>query len=142
MQGWAHLQLQATPDPLIPNEEFGAGGLDTVRGYLESETLGDNAAALQLELRSPSLAERIGPPIDELRFHAFSDLAEVSINQPLPEQGNADPTRCKASAPGCRMRLFDASQCRSLEDAVTLDNSASSTRSGSNRVLFRVFGEF
>ncbi len=137
-QAWAHMQAQATPDPLVPNEQFGLGGLDTVRGYQESEVLGDNAASLQLELRSPSLADRIGVPLNELRFHAFSDLGAVSINQPLPEQRRS--YSLQSIGAGLRMRVYDHFN-GSLEDAVALA-TGSSTKSGTNRVLFRIYGDF
>jgi hemolysin activation/secretion protein len=138
MQAWAHLQAQATPDPLVPNEQFGLGGLDTVRGYQESEVLGDNAASLQLELRSPSLADTIGVPLNELRFHAFSDLGAVSINQPLPQQQRL--YWLQSVGAGLRIRVYEHFN-GSLEDAVALANG-SNTRGGTNRVLFRFYGDF
>ncbi len=86
MQLWARVQGQASGDALVPNEQFAAGGLDTVRGYLEAEVLGDDAAGFQIELRSPSFAEAISPKVNEIRFHLFADSAITSINQPLPGQ--------------------------------------------------------
>ena len=60
MQAWARVQGQVADQPLVSNEQLSVGGADTVRGYLESEVLADSGAVLQMELRSPSLAERIG----------------------------------------------------------------------------------
>ncbi|WP_312030655.1 ShlB/FhaC/HecB family hemolysin secretion/activation protein [Methylosinus sp. H3A] len=39
--------------PLASSEQISVGGLDTVRGYLESEVLGDTGAAGTVELRQP-----------------------------------------------------------------------------------------
>ena len=43
-------QLDVARLPLVNSEEFTAGGLDTVRGYLESEVLSDNGIIGSLEL--------------------------------------------------------------------------------------------
>jgi hypothetical protein len=46
---------QYANEPLISTEQYPAGGLDSVRGYLQSERLGDDAVDFQLELRTPTL---------------------------------------------------------------------------------------
>src|SRR3546814_12791487 len=51
---------QWSPDPLISNEGFSLGGMSSVRGYYESEALGDYGFALQTEIRSPDFASRLG----------------------------------------------------------------------------------
>lgn len=53
-QDWAlqaKLGAQVASGPLISSEQFTAGGVDTVRGYLESEALGDHGALLSIEGR-------------------------------------------------------------------------------------------
>ena len=82
----ARVQGQLSNDPLINNEQFSAGGLSTVRGYLESAALGDSAIAATLELRSPSLLTKSASSGSDWRFHTFIDAARVSLNDPLPEQ--------------------------------------------------------
>jgi hemolysin activation/secretion protein len=47
---------QLADQPLINNEQYFAGGLMNVRGYLESEALGDRAVHGSLELRGPNIA--------------------------------------------------------------------------------------
>ena len=138
MQAWARLQGQASAEPLVPNEQLSVGGEDTVRGYLESEVLGDSGAILQMELRGPSLAERIGPPVEEFRLHAFVDLAHTSINDPLPEQTRYYSLGSVGA--GLRVRFFDHLS-GTVEDAFVLSDGAT-TRAGSNRVLFNVLGDF
>ncbi|MEI9999457.1 MAG: hypothetical protein WDO13_09965 [Verrucomicrobiota bacterium] len=71
---------------MVNSEEFSGGGLGTVRGYLESEELGDNAICTTLELRSPSLGDFIGKAVDEWRFYIFGDFGLLTIDDPLPEQ--------------------------------------------------------
>ena len=71
-QGYAKLQGQASGQPLISNEQFSEGGLGTVRGYLESEALGDNGIVGTLELRT-ALAwfahQQVGGKIDRRVAH-------------------------------------------------------------------------
>jgi hemolysin activation/secretion protein len=97
MQVFGKIQGQGTGSPLINSEQFSAGGMGTVRGYLESTTLGDNAIAGSLELRSPSLLGKMNPtpekegdltrdPANEWRFYAFWDGARLSLLDPLPDQ--------------------------------------------------------
>src|SRR5262249_6571569 len=75
LQLWGKLQGQLADQPLVSNEQLSAGGLDTVRGYLESEVLGDNGLLLSVELRSPSLSAWFekGSVLDEWRFYVFAD---------------------------------------------------------------------
>ncbi|WP_366938550.1 ShlB/FhaC/HecB family hemolysin secretion/activation protein [Bradyrhizobium sp.] len=98
-QLFAKMQGQIADQPLVSSEQFSLGGQDTVRGYLESEVLGDYGVAGTLELRSPSLApyfvqnldNPLGAPIkfnvfDEWRFFAFADAGRAKIIEPLPDQ--------------------------------------------------------
>ncbi len=43
-QLYGKVQGQMADGPLVSSEQFSLGGLDTVRGYLRSEMLGDNGA--------------------------------------------------------------------------------------------------
>lgn len=83
----AVLQGQATDNALVDSEQFSVGGLNTVRGYLESQTVGDSAVAGSVELRSPSLLRWfLEKEKNELRLLGFVDAGSVFINDPLPEQ--------------------------------------------------------
>jgi len=79
----ARVDGQATEQALISNEQFFAGGLMSVRGYLESEALGDEGVHGSLELRSPALA---GEGRLDLRLFGFAEGAQVWLRDPLPEQ--------------------------------------------------------
>jgi hemolysin activation/secretion protein len=79
-------QGQASDQPLVNSEQFSGGGLGSVRGYLESEALGDNALLGSVELRTPSLGNWLGKEVDDARFYIFSDGGFLTINDPLPEQ--------------------------------------------------------
>ena len=84
-QVFAEVQGQATANPLLDTEQFSLGGLSTVRGYLESVAVGDNALCGSLELRSPSLLRWLGEG-HEWRVFVFLDGGVATLNDPLPQQ--------------------------------------------------------
>lgn len=70
-------RFQVSSAPLIPSEQFGLGGYDTVRGYEERQVNADNAVCVNLEIRSPKfsifdslLNKKVG---DELTILVFGD---------------------------------------------------------------------
>lgn len=98
-QFFAKMQGQIADQPLVSSEQLSVGGMDTVRGYLESEVLADYGVIGTLEMRSPSVASYfeqklenpLGEPIkfnlfNEWRFYAFTDVGYAAIHDPLPEQ--------------------------------------------------------
>jgi hemolysin activation/secretion protein len=99
VQLFAKMQGQVADQPLVSSEQFSIGGQDTVRGYLESEVLGDYGVVGTVEVRSPNLAtyfeQKLENPIgqsikfnafDEWRFFAFADAGHARIHEPLLEQ--------------------------------------------------------
>ncbi|MBV9627720.1 MAG: ShlB/FhaC/HecB family hemolysin secretion/activation protein [Xanthobacteraceae bacterium] len=102
-QLWAKMQGQIADGPLVSSEQFSIGGLDTVRGYLESEVLGDDGMVGNVELRSPDIGvmlqkqvkdawaqSGLTPPsytaFNTWRFFAFADAGRATVLRPLPEQ--------------------------------------------------------
>ena len=134
---------QVSDSPLINSEQFSVGGLDTVRGYLESEVLGDDAAVFNFEFRLPSLLSWIKRPDnaktgDDWRFYFFTDAAAVSIQDALPGQ---DVRYSLASyGGGTRMTLFNHFN-GSLDLAVPLF-SQSFTKAHNPFLTFRVWTDF
>ena len=86
LQGFIKAQGQAADKPLVNSEQFSGGGLGTVRGYLESEELGDNGLLGSGELRTPSLSGWLGKSVNEWRFYGFAEGGLLAIDDPLPEQ--------------------------------------------------------
>lgn len=76
---------QYADDLLIPGEQFGIGGMDTVRGYLPREVAADKGYAAQLELYTPNFAGSAGLS-DKWRSRVvgFYDYGSVRNNDPLP----------------------------------------------------------
>jgi hemolysin activation/secretion protein len=131
-------QGQATDQPLLNSEQFSGGGLGTVRGYLESEELGDNGLFGSVELRTPSLGNFLGKSVDEWRFYAFSDAGMLGNDDPLPEQQTT--FRLASVGVGTRIRLLDHFN-GSLDIGVPLD-SGPQTRIHDPLFTFRVWAEF
>jgi hemolysin activation/secretion protein len=77
---------QLASGPLISNEQYGAGGVDSVRGYTESERLGDNGIRGSLELRTPQLLNGHVTHVTQSYLFLFADGARVRILDPLPGQ--------------------------------------------------------
>jgi hemolysin activation/secretion protein len=86
-----HVLGQVSDQPLVSSEEFAAGGLTSVRGYLLSEAIGDDGVSGGVEVRSPSLAPRLGRFVDDLRVYVFGDGAALWPLDPLHEQTHFFP---------------------------------------------------
>jgi len=71
---------------LIDDEQFAIGGVESVRGYLEAEDLGDIGFESAVELRSPHLASLFGVHPREAYAYAFYDAGLASLIDPLPTQ--------------------------------------------------------
>ncbi len=138
IQLWGSLTGQLTNDPLVSSEQLGIGGADSVRGYLEAEALGDTGVYLQTELRSPSVAKYLGGPLKSWRFHVFADQGLVDLTTPLV--GQRSSYGLGSAGVGSRVNLWGYLN-GVLQDAQTFDNGPN-TKAGTNRVLFRVYGEF
>jgi hemolysin activation/secretion protein len=138
IQLWGSATGQITNQPLVSSEQIGIGGADTVRGYLEAEALGDYGAYAQTELRSPDIKKYIGGPVRTWRFHLFTDAGLVNLRDPTPGQHFA--YGLASVGVGTRVNLWGYLN-GAVQDAQTVE-SGPDTKAGTNRVLFRVFGEF
>jgi hemolysin activation/secretion protein len=96
---------QYTPEPLISNEQFGIGGVDSVRGYLESEALGDFGFSGAFELRTPPLPFLVKKGAREAYAYLFTDGGMVALIDPLPSQ--VSRTRMWSWGGGLRLSSFE-----------------------------------
>lgn len=108
-----HADGQWGSQPLIPAEQYFAGGFDTVRGYGQFESLGDNAVRGRAELTTPEL---IDIPIDRMwqrrrsadytirvKFVAFYDAAQLWVQQAQP--GQTSKFRLEGVGAGIRVKF-------------------------------------
>ena len=70
-------EFQAASGPLVSNEQFTAGGAESVRGYLEGELAGDDALHGTLELRTPEFKPAGATAIWSMTALAFYDAADL-----------------------------------------------------------------
>lgn len=82
----AKLDGQLADQPLISNEQHQTGGINSVRGYKESEASGDNAAHGVFELAGPDLLKSAGSERFTLTPYLFYDAAALWTREPLPGQ--------------------------------------------------------
>jgi len=150
-QLYGKVQGQIADQPLVSSEQFSLGGLDTVRGYLESEALGDYGVAATAELRTPNLAPRFEQTferdgrdpakvnvIDDWRFFVFADAGRVRIFDPLIEQ--QAQFDLASYGVGTRVKLLQYLQGMILVGIPLVSQQV--TVANEPRVSFRVWGEF
>ena len=138
--GWllnARLNSQLAEQALISNEQFSAGGVASVRGYLDAERLGDKGVRASLEVETPSL---FGEHWMQLNLLAFYDFAYLRTNQPLP--GEAGSSRLAGTGLGLKLKggkhwVLNAYGARALRNG-----SEGNTRSGDTRVHANLAVEF
>lgn len=136
----ARLNGQYTVEPVISNEQFSIGGADTVRGYLESEELGDYGISGSLEVRSPSLTRWFGDWLQQFFVFAFVDAGVVAIVDPLPETEDraGQIARVDLSSWGLGLRLAGFGGLEAgLDWAVPLQ-STEHVENGDSRLHFRI----
>jgi len=125
------LQGQLTPQALITNEQFAAGGRDSVRGYYEGELLGDYGLQASLEWRSPNFGPRLWDRLGTLYGFGFVDGARLLLNDALPEQ--VDSVTLVSAGVGLRLR---ADPLTAGLDLALPFRDGSTTEEGDERLLF------
>jgi len=96
---------QWSPEPLISNEQQAIGGADSVRGYLESEALGDLGAYATVEWRSPSFHGVFGDWAQRLVALTFVDGGIVRTLDALPNATGAVISERRLAGAGAGLRL-------------------------------------
>ncbi len=151
-QLWGKVQGQVADGPLVSSEQLSLGGLDTVRGYLESEVLGDEGVVGNLELRTPDVGAMLqkqikdetgqGTPhfttFNEWRFFAFTDAGRATVLHPLPDQQSQFDVW--SYGVGTRFKVFDHMNGMLALSVPMI--SQTYTRANDPRFNFRIWGEF
>ncbi len=70
---------QLTSNSLLPTEQFGIGGIDTVRGYRQNERVGDSGIIGSVEVRIPIVRNASGDSV--LQLTPFVDIGTVWSNR-------------------------------------------------------------
>lgn len=131
------LKGQIANSPLISNEQFGAGGAESVRGYYETQSLGDDGIIASLELHSPYLGSKDWKSVRELYALAFYDMARLWIQDPLPES----PTGSRIASAGLGLRFKSNNVTANFDAGYPLKDSGT-VKKGDTRLHFRMVYEF
>lgn len=130
---YLNVGAQLSPQPLVSNEQFAIGGLDSVRGYFEAELLGDYGVQTTLEWQSPNVGQRLWKPLQQLQGLLFVDVGHVGIHDALPDQIDS----YTVWSAGLGLKLAAAGFVGTLDWAWPF-RDGTDTESGDDRVLFKV----
>jgi hemolysin activation/secretion protein len=139
----ARIKGQAASTKLAPQEEFGLGGLDSVRGYPDSDYLADNAVIENLELVFPAffLPQKIKMPFSKgslkqnTSFVIFSDYGWGMRRAALSTEKKE--VNYLSAGTGLRINLFDKAVMR-LEWGFPLGANNPITEHGRSQFHFSV----
>ena len=85
----AKLDGQLSDQPLISNEQYSAGGVESVRGYHDSEASGDNAIHGVLEVAAPEMLRQTSKEKFAVTPYVFYDAAHLGIREPQSQDWSA-----------------------------------------------------
>ena len=127
---------QYAVDPVISNEQFVIGGINTARGYLEAEELGDRGFNSTAQVETPALRLFAGRVLAS--SYVFFDLARVTTIDPLP--GESANAVLRSAGVGLSLQAFEHF-AGNLAWADPLVSGSRTARSAS-RLLFSVNGSW
>jgi hemolysin activation/secretion protein len=134
------LAVQYAGKPIISNEQFSAGGLDCVRGYYESQQIGDDGISLQLQVDTPSFHKGAGDWLDEVRVFGFVDGADMRTYMPLADQGKY--ASLASVGAGLTLRAYKNVNASVLLAAPLVERGSTLTDVGQMRAQARLWAEF
>lgn len=125
---------QYTTVPLIPGEQFGAGGQNSLRGFEERELANDIGISGTLECYSPDLMKLSNNSNAQLRALVFYDTAYLERNKPQP----GEDSRLGASSTGLGLRLAIARNLVASTDYAFIIDPDGNHTTGDGRWHFKV----
>lgn len=139
---WAlqtRLSTQVSNNPLIGVEQFTLGGVDSVRGYLESSELGDDGAFASVELRTPPFKKFIknksyADLIKDLYAFSFVDAGYSRLKDFTSSGDNTS----NISSAGIGVKLKTAKGIFTNLDYAYAFKDSGLVKSGDDRLHFRV----
>lgn len=138
MEFQSRLNGQIADSPLIPNEQFSIGGMQSVRGYYETQVLADDGLQTSLELYSPKVNIEDWPDYNKIRGLVFVDAGKGWIKDSLP--GSPAQYELASAGSGFRMQLWKTLTAN-FDVAVPFVSQTRVER-GNPRLHFQVFTEF
>ena len=140
-QGWRlHTAIngQFTSDALVSPEQFGAGGIDSVRGFDERAATDDRGERITLEGISPDFGARLLNDSWQLRGVLFYDAAKLARVDPLP----GEASHLFISSRGVGARIAYSRQASLRLDFSNVINGADLRSRNSNMLQFSAIVTF
>lgn len=140
--GWdalVRLEGQLSDQSLVSNEQYYAGGMNSVHGYKESEVGGDNALYARFDLATPDLWDALSSwKLLDLKLHAYYDYAGLWLLDPLPlEDASATLQGVGAGLTGALGRYLDFE----VHWGMALEDTAR-TEADHQEIYFAIKGKF
>jgi hemolysin activation/secretion protein len=120
---------QYTNDLLVPGEQFGMGGVYSVRGFYERETINDTGVQGSIEVYTPDFGKRFSDRWST-RALAFADAASGSDNEPARGPDN------ELSSVGFGLQVAQGKQLALRLDWAYVTQGAGTRPTGSDRLHF------
>ncbi|MFH1044537.1 MAG: ShlB/FhaC/HecB family hemolysin secretion/activation protein [Pseudomonadota bacterium] len=121
---------QLTRDTLISGEQFGIGGADSVRGFLEREIINDNGYRGTLELYTPDFGKIVPVAGARVRALAFYDWGGMKRIRPLVLEMHGQ----HVSSAGLGLRFSRGANLSLRLDVATVTDSGGLQGTGDVRV--------
>lgn len=143
----ARFKAQTCSTKLTPQEEVGLGGLDSVRGYPDSDYLADDAVIENLELVFPAffIPQKIKMPFSTASFKQNTSFVIFSDygwgRRRSPARSDQKSVNFLSAGPGLRINLLDKATMR-LEWGFQLGANRSITEKGTSQFHFAVDFQF
>jgi len=138
MEVLSRMSGQVADSPLISNEQFAMGGVDTVRGYFEVQSLVDDGVTGSLELFSPNFQPASWEFMNKLKTSIFVDAARGWIKKALP--GTESSINLASAGIGLNFQLWNY-LVGEFSFAVPFIEQGN-VESGESRFDFRIASEF
>lgn len=90
--------MQLSPDDLVPLEQFGLGGIESVRGYRQDALLADNGAFVSAEVRLPIYRSRTRRTVLQL-----TPFIDAGVAWGSSARNNLDPNTLVSVGAGLRL---------------------------------------
>ncbi len=136
----SNIKGQIADKPLLSYEQFSIGGVDTVRGYYESEVVGDYGVAGGFDLRSPTIFKKLIKDsfVDDLNIYGFLNAGSVHTKKAAKDTKSS--STISSTGLGLSFRVFKYVD-GNVEWALPLQDGLN-TRENDDRVLFQIKSSF
>jgi hemolysin activation/secretion protein len=121
---------QYTNDMLVSGEQFGIGGMDSVRGFAEREITNDVGWRGTTELYSPDFGGKTGIAGMRSRMLIFFDFGHVGRNRPGPAERHFE----NIASWGFGFRFSRGTNMAFRIDFAVVDNPGGFQTAGDNKV--------